>query len=46
MDKHVFISYKHDDNDFADSLILRLQCEGFTTWLDNESLHQPGYKED
>src|SRR5581483_1275397 len=41
MEKHVFISYKHDDSDFAENLIIRVQKEGFSTWLDNESLH-PG----
>jgi tetratricopeptide (TPR) repeat protein len=41
MEKHVFISYKHDDSEFAENLIHRVEKEGFTTWIDNESLH-PG----
>lgn len=41
MDKHVFISYKHDDNDFAENVIHRVKAEGFTTWIDSDNL-QPG----
>jgi tetratricopeptide (TPR) repeat protein len=41
MDKHVFISYKHDDSDFAENLIQRVKGEGFTTWIDTDGLH-PG----
>jgi tetratricopeptide (TPR) repeat protein len=41
MDKHVFISYQHDDNDFAEALIHRVEKEGFTPWIDQDSL-SPG----
>src|SRR6266571_9375290 len=32
--QHVFISYKHEDQDFAENLIGRLEKAGFTTWAD------------
>jgi HEAT repeat protein len=32
--QHVFISFKHEDLDFADNVISRLEKEGFTTWAD------------
>src|SRR5579883_2068479 len=38
MDKHVFISYQHEDNDFAEALIHRVEKEGFSTWIDYDSL--------
>jgi tetratricopeptide (TPR) repeat protein len=41
MNKHVFISYKHDDNDFAENVIHRIKAEGFITWIDSDNLH-PG----
>jgi Flp pilus assembly protein TadD len=41
MDKHVFISYQHDDNDFADALIYRIEKVGFKAWVDNYGLY-PG----
>ena len=36
---HVFISYKHEDGDFAEVLINRLEKAGFETWADNDRLH-------
>jgi tetratricopeptide (TPR) repeat protein len=39
MDKHIFISYKHEDNDFAEVLINRVERAGFKTWVDNDQLH-------
>jgi tetratricopeptide (TPR) repeat protein len=41
MEKHVFISYQHDDSDFADALIYRVEKVGFKTWIDNNGLY-PG----
>jgi hypothetical protein len=41
MDKHVFVSYKHDDNDFAENVIHRVTQAGFRTWIDNDNLY-PG----
>lgn len=38
MNQHVFVSYKHDDNDFAEMLMRQLQVAGFTVWLDTEHL--------
>jgi len=38
MDKHVFISYQHEDNDFAEALIRRVEKEGFPIWIDHDSL--------
>jgi hypothetical protein len=32
--QHVFISFKHEDLDFAENVISRLEKEGFTTWAD------------
>jgi TIR domain len=34
--QHVFISYRHEDIDFAENVISRLEREGFTTWADSE----------
>src|SRR5436305_14988013 len=39
MQKHVFISYKHEDGDFADVLIYKIKEAGFETWVDNDRLH-------
>ncbi len=39
MPKHVFISYKHEDGDFAQVLIYKIQEAGFETWVDNDRLH-------
>ncbi len=36
---HVFISYKHEDIDFAENLIHKVQDAGFETWVDNDRLH-------
>ena len=41
MTKHVFISYKHEDRDFAEILISRIEKAGFTAWVDSDKLH-PG----
>lgn len=35
---HIFISYSHNDFEFAENLELRLQKEGFETWMDEERL--------
>jgi len=35
---HVFISYKHDDLDFAENLKAKLENAGFKTWMDNDKL--------
>jgi hypothetical protein len=32
--QHVFISFKHEDLDFAENVIGRLEKEGFATWAD------------
>jgi hypothetical protein len=32
---HVFVSYKHEDLDFAENVIGRLERERFTTWADS-----------
>jgi tetratricopeptide (TPR) repeat protein len=34
----VFISYQHDDGDFADVLIQKVKEAGFSTWIDNDQL--------
>jgi HEAT repeat protein len=39
MSKHVFISYHHDDGDFAEALINRIKKEGLETWVDNDQLY-------
>ena len=39
MDKHVFISYKRDEGDFAEVLINRVEKADFKTWVDNDKLH-------
>ena len=33
---HVFISYHHNDLDFAENVVSRLEKEGFTTWADDK----------
>jgi hypothetical protein len=38
MRQHVFVSYKHEDEVFADMLMRQLQLAGFTVWLDTEHL--------
>jgi HEAT repeat protein len=37
--RHVFISYHHNDGDFAEVLINRIEKAGFETWVDNDRLH-------
>ena len=37
--RHVFISYHHDDGDFAENLISRIEKAGFETWVDDARLH-------
>jgi len=39
MQKHVFVSYKHEDSDFAQVLIYKIKEAGFETWVDNDQLH-------
>lgn len=36
--KHVFISYQHEDGDFADVLIHKVKEAGFSTWIDNDQM--------
>ncbi len=38
MAKHVFISYKHEEKEFADMLIRQLQMAGFPIWVDTDQL--------
>lgn len=38
MGEHVFISYKHDDKEFADILIRQIQNAGFKLWIDTEQI--------
>jgi hypothetical protein len=38
MAKHVFISYKHEEQDFVEMLIRQLEAAGFPVWLDTERL--------
>lgn len=37
--QYVFVSYKHEDGDFAELLINRMKTAGFETWVDNDKLH-------
>src|SRR2546421_1881350 len=39
MPKHVFISYQHEDGDFAQVLINKIKEAGFETWVDSDRLH-------
>jgi hypothetical protein len=34
--QHVFISYKHEDLDFAENVINRIEKAGFSTWTDDK----------
>ena len=34
--QHVFISFMHEDLDFMENVISRLEKEGFTTWADSK----------
>src|SRR2546428_9488081 len=36
--RHVFISYQHNDGDFAENLISRIEKVGLETWVDNDHL--------
>ena len=36
--RHVFISYHHDDGDFAENLISRIEKVDLETWVDNDHL--------
>ena len=38
VDKHVFVSYKHEDRDFAENLIHRVEKADFKTWADSNHL--------
>lgn len=38
MDGQVFISYQHEDAEFADNLMHRIKGAGFDSWVDNENL--------
>ncbi len=33
---HIFISYHHNDLDFAENVISRLEKEGFSLWADSK----------
>src|ERR1700733_5692615 len=33
---YVFVSYKHEDGDFAENIISRLENKGFQTWADHK----------
>ena len=40
MDKHIFISYNHNDGDFAEILISKINAEtSFKAWVDNEKIN-------
>lgn len=39
MEKQIFISYKHEDSDFAEVLINRVEKAGFKVWIDSDQLH-------
>lgn len=36
--KHVFVSYKHEEQDFVEMLIRQLEAAGFPVWIDTEQL--------
>ena len=36
--KHIFVSYKHEEQDFVEMLIHQLQAAGFPVWVDSEQL--------
>ncbi len=38
MDRHIFISYKHEEKEFSDMLMRQLQAAGFAIWVDTEQL--------
>ena len=38
MSKQVFISYQHEDAEFAENLMHRIKDAGFDSWVDSEDL--------
>jgi hypothetical protein len=38
MSQHIFVSYKHENHDFAVQLIRQLEVAGFKVWIDVEQL--------
>ncbi|MBN8591630.1 MAG: HEAT repeat domain-containing protein [Anaerolineae bacterium] len=38
MTQHIFVSYKHENHDFATQLIRQLEVAGFKVWIDVEQL--------
>ncbi len=38
MNNHVFVSYKHEEQDFVEMLIRQIQAAGFPVWVDTEQL--------
>ena len=38
MEKHIFISYQHEDGDFAEILINRVEKAGYVAWVDTDKL--------
>lgn len=36
---HIFISYQHDDVDFAENLKHRIETAGFNVWMDSDKLN-------
>src|SRR5438105_2399387 len=38
MERHIFICYQHEDSDFAEVLINRIEKAGFNTWIDDNHL--------
>ncbi|MCA0455029.1 MAG: HEAT repeat domain-containing protein [Chloroflexi bacterium] len=38
MNKHVFVSYKHEEQEFVEMLIRQLLAAGFKVWIDTEQL--------
>lgn len=38
MEKHIFVSYKREDESFAIQLSQKLQTWGYETWRDNEKI--------
>jgi tetratricopeptide (TPR) repeat protein len=38
MERHIFICYQHEDSDFAQVLINRVEKAGFHTWIDDNQL--------
>lgn len=38
MNSHVFVSYKHEEQEFVEMMIRQLQAAGFKVWIDTEQL--------